>query len=123
LWKTIDDSTGQAKAFVRIEDRSGVLVGKIERLVLAPGANSAPRCTKCADDRKDQPVIGMIIIDGLRRADASVPEWTGGQILDPSSGTLYRAKVKLIEDGKRLEVRGFIGAPILGRTQVWQRAD
>ena len=116
LWKTIDDETKQPRAFVRIVDEAGVLTGRIER-ILPPGKPDA-RCEQCTDERKGQPVLGMTILSGLRRnGDA----WDGGRILDPSNGKTYQARVKLTDDGQRLDVRGFVGTPLLGRSQVWVR--
>lgn len=116
LWKTIDDETKQPRAFVRIVDEAGVLTGRIER-ILPPGKPDA-RCEQCTDERKGQPVLGMAILSGLRRNGET---WEGGRILDPSNGKTYQARVKLTDDGQRLDVRGFIGTPLLGRSQVWLR--
>jgi uncharacterized protein (DUF2147 family) len=67
-------------------------------------------------------VLGMTFLTGLKReADAAV--WSGGEILDPDTGSIYRSKATLTENGARLEVRGYIGFALLGRTQVWQRAE
>lgn len=116
LWKTIDDETKQPRAFVRIVDEGGVLTGRIER-ILPPG-DPAARCEQCTDERRDQPVLGMAILSGLRRKG---DVWEGGQILDPSKGKTYQARLKLADGGRQLEVRGFVGTPLLGRTQLWLR--
>ena len=47
----------------------------------------------------------------------------GGDILDPNNGKVYRVRLKVIDNGARLEVRGYIGTPMLGRTQTWVRAE
>ena len=60
----------------------------------------------------------MQIIAGLKKG---AEWWEGGTILDPNNGKTYKARLKLIDDGKKLEVRGFVGAPLLGRTQTWIR--
>jgi uncharacterized protein (DUF2147 family) len=115
LWRTIDDETKQAKALIRIAEQGGTLVGRIERILV--GAADAV-CEACTDQRKGQPVQGMTILTGLRKdGDA----WTGGEILDPKNGKVYRAKVSLAEDGRRLDVRGFVGIAAFGRTQTWLR--
>jgi uncharacterized protein (DUF2147 family) len=119
VWKTIDDKTKAEKAQVRITETGGVVTGKIERL-LAPGANQEAKCDKCADDRKDKPVIGMEIIRGVKKdGDA----WAGGTILDSAEGKVYKVKMTPIEGGKKMEVRGYVGAPMFGRTQVWTRVE
>jgi len=117
-WKTIDDETHQPKAIVEIGEHDGVLSGKIVKLFRKPGEDPAPRCKECSGERHDQPVLGMTILWNLRH-DGDV--WTGGEILDPENGKTYRCKVRVGDDGN-LEVRGFIGFALLGRTQVWERA-
>jgi uncharacterized protein (DUF2147 family) len=118
LWKTIDDETKAAKSIVRITEKDGVLSGKIEKII--DPAKADAKCTLCADDRKDKPVQGMVILTGLKKSDT---EWADGQILDPNSGKIYKAKAKVIDDGKKLEMRGFIGIALLGKTQVWLREE
>ncbi|MFO1273653.1 MAG: DUF2147 domain-containing protein, partial [Rubrivivax sp.] len=83
LWKTIDDETKQEKSFVRIVDNAGVLAGKIEKL-LDPGKQDA-KCEKCSDARKDQPVMGMTIIENVKK-NPDEAYWDGGTILDPNNG-------------------------------------
>ncbi len=75
-------------------------------------------CEHCTDERKDQPIVGMTILKGLRATDAG---WAGGEILDPGNGKAYRAKARLSDDGSRLEVRGFVGVALFGRTRTWIR--
>ena len=116
LWKNIDDRTGEAKALVRIEEVDGELRGRIES-VLTPGRADAV-CEQCEGDLKDKPIRGMQILEGLRKAG---DWWEGGTILDPNNGKSYRSQLRTIEGGSKLEVRGFIGMPILGRTQTWVR--
>lgn len=115
-WKTFDDKTGQARAIVRIYEQDGQLFGKIERSLM-PGAEHRV-CTACTDYRKDQPMLGLIIIRNMKRTDDG---YAGGDILDPESGSVYRCKFHLEEGGAKLVLRGFIGISLLGRTQIWQR--
>ena len=120
LWKSIDDETKKEKSLVRIVESGGVLTGKIERL-LDP-AKQDDVCDKCTDERKNQPIAGLTII---RNAKASGDDatWTGGEILDPNNGKVYKLRLKPVDGGKSLEVRGYIGAPLLGRTQTWTRVE
>ena len=115
LWKSIDDETKQAKALIRIVEQGGALIGRIEK-VLTDKADAV--CDLCPDDRKGKPVQGMTILTGLKKDG---DEWTGGEILDPNNGKLYRAKAKLADGGRKLDVRGFIGIALVGRTQTWLR--
>jgi uncharacterized protein (DUF2147 family) len=120
LWKNIDDATGKPKALIRITESDGALTGKIEKLFRAPDEDQNPKCEKCEGALKDQPVIGMTILSGLKKDG---DEYNGGQILDPANGKLYKSKLSVTEDGKKLNVRGYIGMPMLGRTQTWVRED
>lgn len=118
LWQTIDDKTGKPRGFVRVYEENGEIFGKIEGSVDPEEAKE--RCDKCSGDRKDQPVIGLVI---LRRMKKTGVEYTGGDILDPDTGAVYRCKIRLAEDGRKLVVRGYLGAALFGRSQIWLRAD
>ncbi len=121
LWKSIDDETKQPKALIRIERRGDAYTGRIEKL-LNP-SEPDPKCTKCTDERKDQPIQGMTILTGLKASGDDPGEWGDGHILDPNNGKVYRAKMKLAEGGRKLEVRGFVGVSLFGRTQTWLREE
>jgi uncharacterized protein (DUF2147 family) len=116
LWKTIDDHTGQDKSLVRISDAGGVVTGRVEMLLHPTNPN--PLCDKCRDDRHGKPIAGLSIIDGLRQ-DGGV--WDGGRILDPQNGRIYTVRLKPIDGGRKLEVRGYFG-PFF-RTQTWLRVE
>jgi uncharacterized protein (DUF2147 family) len=118
LWKNIDDETGKPKAMIRITENQGQLEGRIEKLFRSPDQDQNPKCDKCDGARKDQPMIGMMILSGLKKDG---DEYKGGEILDPANGKVYRSKATLKDAGKKLEVRGYIGAPMFGRSQTWVR--
>lgn len=120
LWKTIDDDGKTAKSLVRISEQGGALVGNIEKL-LDPKDPGDAKCDKCTDDRKNQPVLGLQIIRGVTPDGEG--GWGHGEILDPNNGKTYRTRLKPVDGGKKLEVRGYVGAPLFGRTQTWVRAD
>jgi uncharacterized protein (DUF2147 family) len=122
LWKNIDDHSGKPRSEIRIEIKEGVMIGKIVRS-LRPEDDPAARCTECKGTFKDQPFVGMAILSGLTLSPSNPLLWEGGQILDPDKATLYRAKIQLAPNGKTLEMRGFIGAPLFGRTQTWYRVE
>ncbi len=118
LWRSIDDDTNKPKAEIRIvANPSGVLTGKIEKSLIE---SKEPLCTACTDERKDKPKLCMEIIRGAKKA-ATDMVWEGGNILDPENGKVYTLKMTPIEDGKKLQVRGYIGP--FYRTQVWQRVE
>ena len=116
LWRTIDDATGKAKSAVRIVENAGVFSGRIEQ-IFDPDPGWDGRCDKCRDERKDQPVLGMLILTNLRKSGDEY----AGEVLDPENGNVYRCRVRVVEGGQKLEVRGFIGISLFGRTQVWLR--
>lgn len=113
-WKTIDDETGQAKSIVEIWKKSdGKYYGKVSQLLIHP-AN--PNCTDCKDDRKNKPILGMEIIRGLKK-DGN--EFSGGTITDPKTGKTYKCTIK--RNGDDLDVRGYIGFSLIGRSQTWHK--
>ena len=115
VWKTFDDDTKQPAALVEITVKDGIYSGVIKKL-LDPSA--LPTCEKCTDSRKDKPVLGMEILSGLRKSGES---YVDGRILDPDDGEIYRTEMKLKDQGSKLDVRAYIGIPLLGRTQTWLR--
>lgn len=115
-WKTIDDETKQAKSIVEIYKKSdGKYYGKVSQLLIKP-ANA--NCVECKDDRKNKPILGMEIIRGLKK-DGN--EFTGGSITDPKTGKTY--KCTITRNGDQLNVRGYLGVSILGRTQTWTKVN
>jgi len=118
LWKTFDDKTGMPRALVRIYLQDEKYFGRIEQS-FTPGAETRV-CSVCKDDRKNQPIIGLLIIRNVTLHDG---EYGGGDILDPDSGSVYHCKFHLESDGSVLVVRGFIGFSLLGRSQTWRRQN
>ena len=120
LWKNIDDETGKPKALIRITENDGAFQGQIEKLYREANEDQNPKCDKCEGARKDQPIVGMVILSGLKKDGE---EFNGGEIVDPKNGKVYKAKMHMTDAGKKLNVRGYIGMPMLGRSQVWVRQD
>lgn len=116
LWQTFGEASGKPKSVVEISLSDGALQGKIIELYEPEVAN--PVCEKCTGDKKNQPIIGLAFLWGLRPDGA---HWRGGHILDPENGKVYSASVELKKQGQQLEVRGFVGFSFIGRSQVWQR--
>lgn len=114
-WKTIDDDTGAAKSIVEIYESNGKIYGKVLQ-ILEKGKEDKV-CEECKGDKKNKPIKGMVIIDGLTKND---DEWDGGKILDPKSGKEYKCVISL-ENENKLKVRGYVGFSLLGRTQYWTR--
>ncbi len=118
-WQTVDDKTKEVKSQVVITENSGVLSGKVEKL-LRRDAKQDATCTECADERKGQPMLGLEIIQGAKKAEGK-DVWEDGKILDPENGKTYTLRMTPIEGGSKLEVRGSIGP--FGRTQTWTRVQ
>jgi uncharacterized protein (DUF2147 family) len=117
-WQTVDDKTGKPRAIIEIYTEGSRYFGRLERSY-TPGAEHRT-CVKCEDDRKDKPMLGLVLIRNLVQDD---DVWSGGDILDPDNGSVYRCRLTLSADGQTLNVRGYIGFALLGRTQVWHRVS
>ena len=118
-WKTIDDKTHEVRSIVEITETNGTLEGKVLE-VLKSDHGPHPKCTECDGERKNQPIEGMTIMWGLKKDG---DQWSGGQILDPSKGKIYKVTLKLEDSGKKLDVHGYIGFSLIGRSQEWVRAE
>lgn len=114
-WKTVDDISGKEKGMVEIFEKSGVFYARIIEIFEADHKNK--KCTLCTGDDKDKPFLGLIIIRGLRKDG---DEYNGGKVVDPKIGKYYKCYLQL-EEKDKLKVRGYIGVPLLGRTQYWYR--
>ena len=117
-WRTIDDDTKETLSLVQIAPVGDAMVGKVVKSLKKNPERTV--CDLCTDERKDQPIIGMTIIEGATRS-AGGDKWVDGEILDPNNGKTYRLELMPMEGGKQLRVRGFIGP--FYRTQVWLREE
>ena len=117
-WRSIDDATGKPKALIEVfEAGNGTLSAKIVQLIdTSDGPN--PLCDDCSGSRRNQPILGMTIAWGLKRQGKA---WGGGRILDPENGKEYSVKMTPLAGGRKLEIRGYLGVALLGRTQTWLR--
>jgi uncharacterized protein (DUF2147 family) len=124
-WKQIDDVSGKAKSIIEITESNGQLQAKVVKVMnLSPEEiardGQHPICRKCDGERKDKPIEGMTIMWGVSKDD---DVWDGGKILDPKSGKIYKVKLKLADGGRKLDVHGYIGFALLGRSQIWERQE
>ena len=124
-WKTIDDATHQPKSIVEITEHNGEYQAKIVELLNRTPEDVArdgehPVCAKCDGERKNQPIVGMTIMWGVSKND---DVWDGGKILDPKNGKVYKVKLSLKDGGQKLDVHGYIGFALLGRSQLWERQN
>lgn len=115
-WRTIDDETGKPKSLVEITKKSdGKYYAKVVQLLIKP---ADPNCSKCKDDRKGKPILGMEVIRGLSK---NGDEFSGGTITDPKTGKTYKCSIK--KEGDKLIVRGYVGISALGRNQTWHKVN
>ncbi len=115
VWKTIDDDTNEAKSHLEIYEQDGKLYGKVLEILNPDRKGSV--CEKCSGDKKNQPVEGMVLLEGLKKKG---DYYGGGTITDPENGKSYKCYIELKGEDK-LKVRGYIGVAALGRTQYWYR--
>lgn len=120
LWKTLSDKQGEAESLVRIIEVNGELQGRVEKIFSPPAPSANPLCEECKGELKNKPVVGMKILKGLHREGNA---YTGGEILDPDEGESYKCTVRVIDGGAKLEVHGYIGISLFGRTQTWLRQE
>lgn len=117
LWQPLDGA-GKPLGLIRIFESKGLYYGRIEPS--SPRDDSSARCTRCSDDRHDQPIIGLVLLRHLRPQNG---EYVGGDILDPDTGRIYGCTLRLTDGGRHLIMRGFLGISLLGRSQTWRRVD
>jgi uncharacterized protein (DUF2147 family) len=118
LWEQVDEKSGKPESWFRIAEKNGIYEGTIVKMFLKPGEDPNWTCDKCEGDERGKPVLGLALIKGMHR-NGNLYE--SGTIMDPRDGSVYKAKMTLSEDGKTLEVRGFLGFSLLGRSQYWNR--
>lgn len=122
-WKQVDDATGKVKSIIQITDHNGELQATILQLLNRSPADIArdgadPKCTQCDGSRKDKPIVGLNIMWGVTKDD---DVWDGGKIIDPKNGKTYKVKLTLKDGGQKLDVHGYIGFSLFGRSQTWER--
>lgn len=116
-WQTVDDKTGEKKAIIQLNESSGKVSGKIIKVLNTKDANAL--CEKCPGSLKNKPVEGLQILSGLKANGNN--QWSDGQLVDPETGKVYSGKLTLSDNGKSLKLRGYVGSPVFGRSQTWQR--
>ncbi len=121
LWKQIDDETRQERSLIRIVEAGGVLSGTVEQIIDPSRATMV--CDLCPGELRGRPMLGLPILKGMRQSADDKTLWDGGEILDPNNGKTYKARLMPVDGGRSLAVRGYIGTPLLGRTQTWLRAE
>ncbi|HON23630.1 MAG TPA: DUF2147 domain-containing protein [Syntrophales bacterium] len=117
-WKTIDDKTKQEKSIVEVYEVNGKIYGRIVQLLQEKDGGKSKLCTKCPGSDQNKPMLGLVFLKDLK---ADGDEYTGGTIMDPNDGKIYKCKLEVVEGGSKMKVRGFLGISLLGRTQIWHK--
>jgi uncharacterized protein (DUF2147 family) len=118
LWEQVDEKSGQPESWFKITERNGSYQGNIVKIFFKPGEDENWVCDKCEGDEKGKPVLGLALIKGMQRTGLA---YENGTIMDPRDGAVYRALMNLSPDGQKLEVRGYLGISLFGRSQTWVR--
>lgn len=122
LWRTIDDKTGFNKSIVEIKkEDNGTYTGTIIEINPRPGYTPRENCFKCPAPYTNQPIMGLSILRNMKENPNKPGEFSGGTIIDPLIGKVYKSHMKLNTNGNKLTVRGFIGVSMIGRSQTWIR--
>jgi uncharacterized protein (DUF2147 family) len=109
------------RSYIKVDKIGNKFYGRIVWLKEANDEDGKPRLDKNNPDEslRTTPLKGFRVLKDFTYNDEE-KLWEGGTIYDPKNGTTYNCKIVLTEDNK-IEVRGFVGAAVFGRTDVWTR--
>lgn len=116
-WHSTNEDTGKVDSVIEVYEKNGKAYAKVVE-VMNPDRKGAV-CTECEGENKNKPILGLNILTGLEKDG---DEWSGGEILDPRNGKVYKCYIKLVKPNK-LKLRGYIGVSLFGKTAYWEKAE
>tara|TARA_R110002126_G_scaffold206886_3_gene354040 strand:+ start:26215 stop:26640 length:426 start_codon:yes stop_codon:yes gene_type:complete len=116
-WHSTNDETGKVDSVIEMYEKDGKAYAKI--IEIKNEDRKSAVCDLCEGSNKNKPILGLEILTGLEKDDN---EWSGGEILDPRNGKVYKCYIELVNPTK-LKLRGYVGFSLLGKTKYWTKAE
>lgn len=123
-WRILDSRSGVIESIMRFEqEKDGSYSGTVIKSAPNPLIRLYETCVKCPAPFTDKPIVGMKVLWGFKQDDKHPERFNDGYAFDPKNGKTYKARIRISSDQRRMMLRGYIGTPMIGRTEVWLRGD